>query len=253
VSSILTYDGELKSAHSPQSVTLTLDDEIDISRGEMLVAADAEPPFQTTAFAAKLVWMVEQPLREGDTYLLKHTTRTVRASVRRIRNRVDVLTGEDHPAAALQMNDIAEVELHTNLPLFFDTYEESRPLGSLILIDPVTNATVAAAMICAALDGASGQVDTHSAFIWTRGNPTLVDETVRALRSENRAAVNIDDPSIPDSALPAVARALQLADVVAVSARPDLAEYIVDSLKEIAAAGWIEGEADLREWRKKQS
>ncbi len=252
VSSILTYDGELKSARSPQSVTVTLDDEIDISRGEMLVAADEQLPFQTTALTAKLVWMVEQPLREGETYLLKHTTRAVRGTVRRIHHRVDVLSGQDRAAAALEMNDIAEVELHTNLPLFFDTYGDSRPLGSFILIDPVTNATVAAGMISAAVDARSGQPDITPAFIWTPGNSMLIDETVRALRSGNRAAVNIDDECIPDSSLPAVARALQLANVVALSARLNLGADIVGALKEIASTGWIEGEEDLRAWLKEQ-
>lgn len=252
VSSILTYDGELKAARSPQSVTITLDDEIDISRGEMLVAAEEQLPFQTTVFLAKAVWMVEQPLREGETYLLKHTTRTARATVRSIHHRVDVLTGEHRRAAALEMNDIAELELQTSLPLFFDTYEESRPLGSFILIEPVTNATVAAGMISAAVDGGSAQLDAAPAFIWAPGNLSLVEEVVRALHSSNRAAVIIDDPSIPESALPAVARALQLADVVGLSARAHLPAQVVDRLKEIASAGWIEGEKDVRAWLREQ-
>jgi bifunctional enzyme CysN/CysC/sulfate adenylyltransferase subunit 1 len=150
------------------------------------------------------------------------------------------------------MNDIADVELHTNLPLFFDAYEDSRPLGSFILIDPVTNATVAGGMISAAVDSRSGHFDSAPAFIWAPGNPMLIDEALRALHSVNRAAVNIDDPSIPDSALPAVARALQLADVVALSARVDLGTDIVDALREIASVAWIEGEEALHNWLKEQ-
>ncbi len=152
MSSIVTYDGELNAARAPQSITVTLEDEIDLSRGEMLIDAEADAPLQSNAFSATLVWMNEQPLVVGQTYLLKHTTRVVRATVRSIRHRVDVVTSEHHPAAALQMNDIAEVEFETNLPLFFDRYEDSRPLGSFILIDPLSNATVAAGMISASVE-----------------------------------------------------------------------------------------------------
>ena len=130
---------DANAARAPQSVTATLEDEIDLSRGEMLVDAGAEAPFRSNAFRATLVWMSEQPLVAGQSYLLKHTTRVVRAKIRSILHRVDVVTADPHPALTLQMNDIAELEFDTSLPLFFDNYEDSRPLGSFILIDPISN------------------------------------------------------------------------------------------------------------------
>jgi hypothetical protein len=147
VKTIVTYDGDLKSARSPQSVTLELEDEIDLSRGEMLVAEGSPEPQSSTRFRAMVVWMHEETLAVGKSYLAKHTTRTVRATVRAIRYSVNVNTTEHQPADELTMNEIAEVEFETSLPLFFDAYAESRSMGSLILIDAISNATVGAAMI----------------------------------------------------------------------------------------------------------
>jgi bifunctional enzyme CysN/CysC/sulfate adenylyltransferase subunit 1 len=254
VSSIVTYDGELAAARAPQSITVTLEDEIDLSRGEMLVDAEAQTPIQSKAFSATLVWMSEQPLVAGQTYLLKHTTRLVRAKVRSIRHRLDVVTSERHPAAALQMNDIAEVEFETNLPLFFDRYEDSRPLGSFILIDPLSNATAAAGMISAIAETnlESGTSKASSAFIWLPGNRNLVDHASQSLLEAHKTAVDVDDPLIPESALPAVARALQLARVTALSTRNDLHPSTVNTIKRIVGDGWIEHEEDLRDWLEEQ-
>jgi bifunctional enzyme CysN/CysC/sulfate adenylyltransferase subunit 1 len=254
VSSIVTYDGELNAARAPQSVTVTLEDEIDLSRGEMLIDAEAEAPLQSNAFSATLVWMSEQTLLAGQTYLLKHTTRVVRAKVRSIRHCVDVVTAQHHPSSALQMNDIAEVELETNLPLFFDRYEESRPLGSFILIDPLNNATAAAGMISASVEinHESATSRTSSAFIWLPGNRNLVDHASQTLLEAHKVAVDVDDPLIPESALPAVARALRLARVTALSTRNDLHPSTVNTIKRIVGAGWIEQEEDLRQWLEDQ-
>ena len=254
VSSIVTYDGVLNSAHAPQSTTVTLEDEIDLSRGEMLIDAEAEAPLQSNAFSATLVWMSEQPLLARQTYLLKHTTRLVRAEVRSIRRRVDVVTAEHHPASALQMNDIAEVEFETNLPLFFDRYEESRPLGSFILINPLSNETAAAGMISARVETncEPSTSDASSAFIWLPNNRNLVDHASHALLGAHKTAVDVDDPLIPESALPAVARALQLARVTALSTRNDLHPSTVNTIKRIVGDGWIEQEEDLRQWLEDQ-
>jgi bifunctional enzyme CysN/CysC/sulfate adenylyltransferase subunit 1 len=254
VSSIVTYEGEFAAARAPQSITVTLEDEIDLSRGEMLVDAEAQTPIQSKAFSATLVWMSEQPLLAGQTYLLKHTTRLVRAKVRSIRHRLDVVTSERHPAAALQMNDIAEVEFETNLPLFFDRYEDSRPLGSFILIDPLSNATAAAGMISAIAETnlESGTSKASSAFIWLPGNRNLVDHARQSLLEAHKTAIDVDDPLIPESALPAVARALQLARVTALSTRNDLHPSTVNTIKRIVGDGWIEHEEDLREWLEEQ-
>ncbi len=129
VRSLVTYDGELKQAYAPQSLTVELEDEIDLSRGEMLIAEDEAAPLISTRLRAMAVWMHEQPLAPGSTYLLKHTTRTVRATVRAIRYRVDVNTAAHLEASELGMNDIAELELDTSLPLFFDPYAENRSTG----------------------------------------------------------------------------------------------------------------------------
>jgi len=250
VSSIVTYDGELNSAHAPQSVTVTLEDEIDLSRGEMLIDAEAEPPLQSNGFSAALVWMSERPLAAGESYLLKHTTRVVRAKVRAIRHRVDVIAAAQQKASALQMNDIGEVEFETNLPLFFDSYKDSRPLGSFILIDPITNATAAAGMVAE-----TAKVDLHStfstpaaAFVWFSGNETVATRVRQIFRELHMPIVDVDDPLIPDFTLPAVVRVLQLAGVSAVSARLPLQPVILDAVREIAGRGFLEKEEDLQRW-----
>jgi bifunctional enzyme CysN/CysC/sulfate adenylyltransferase subunit 1 len=152
------------------------------------------------------------------------------------------------------MNDIAEVELETNLPLFFDRYEESRPLGSFILIDPLNNATAAAGMISASVEinHESATSRTSSAFIWLPGNRNLVDHASQTLLEAHKVAVDVDDPLIPESALPAVARALRLARVTALSTRNDLHPSTVNTIKRIVGAGWIEQEEDLRQWLEDQ-
>ncbi|HEY5382130.1 MAG TPA: sulfate adenylyltransferase subunit CysN [Acidobacteriaceae bacterium] len=253
VSSIVTYDGELRIARSPQSVTVTLEDEIDLSRGEMLVAADdsSQPePATATAFRAKVVWMHEQPLAPGHTYLAKQTTRTVRATVRSIRYRVDVVTAEHHEASALEMNDIAEVEFETNLPLFFDPYSENRAIGSLILIDPISNATVGAAMITGAAEGET-HTETSSArtaFIMLRGDVAAAERALQSLHAAGRPAVIIDDAAIHAESLPSVARALQLAGVTAISTRSDLQPGTVSAVRGIAAEAWLESEEAIERW-----
>jgi sulfate adenylyltransferase subunit 1 len=146
VRSIVTYDGKLDTAVRSQSVTLELEDEIDVSRGDMLVAPDA-PPLVSRAFSAMVVWLYEKPLELHRTYLAKHTTRQVKARITRIQNRVDVNTLTSGPASGLEMNGIALVHLETSSPLFIDSYRRSRATGSFILVDPLSNATVAAGMI----------------------------------------------------------------------------------------------------------
>ena len=146
VKSIAGFDGDLTEAFSPMSVTLTLEDEIDLSRGDMLVAPD-QTPETSRRFEAMLVWMHPQPMQLSQNFLLKHTTRTTRAQALRILHRVNISTLRNEPSRQLQMNDIASVELQTVTPLFFDGYESNRTTGSFILIDPISNATVAAGMI----------------------------------------------------------------------------------------------------------
>ncbi|MDE1162980.1 MAG: sulfate adenylyltransferase subunit CysN [Acidobacteriaceae bacterium] len=241
VKSIVTYDGELKAASFPRSVTLELEDEIDLSRGEMLVLEGQPAPATSTAFRAMLVWMHESPLSVGKTYLAKHTTRTVRATVRAIRYRVDVNSTEHVDARELQMNDIAEVEFETSLPLFFDAYRESRGMGSLILIDPVTNATVGAAMIVAATEERSEQPGSGFAFVALRGEPVAVQRLAEVLDAQHHQAVVIDDALIDDTSVVSVARALQLANVVAITSR-SLDETTLAKLRDLAGDALIESE-----------
>jgi sulfate adenylyltransferase subunit 1 len=146
VESIVTYDGSLAEAFFPMSVTLKLEDEIDLSRGDMLVALNS-PPCVSQRFAATMVWMHAQPLENGRTYLIKQTARQVPGKVTRIRHRVNINTLEPEAAARLDINDIAAVEIETNRALFFDSYSENRATGSFIVIDPLTNATLGAGMI----------------------------------------------------------------------------------------------------------
>jgi bifunctional enzyme CysN/CysC len=126
--------------------TVCLADQIDISRGDMLVDPSA-PPAVGREFAATLIWMAAEPLRPEAAYLLKHTTRQVCANVRSVRHVVDMRTLDPGPAAELKLNDIAEVEIETHQPICFDPYKENRATGSFILIDMISYRTVAAGMI----------------------------------------------------------------------------------------------------------
>ena len=150
VRSIATFDGDAPEAFPPMSVTLTLEDEIDLSRGDMLVSP-VHPPRVSRHFDAMVVWFNTEPAELGKTYLLKHTSRTVRGKAAKIHYRVDVNSLEQQSAPTLQMNDIAYVEFETVSPLFFDPYTQNRITGSFILIDPISNATLGAGMIRADL------------------------------------------------------------------------------------------------------
>jgi sulfate adenylyltransferase large subunit len=250
VKTVVTYDGELQVASFPRGVTLELEDEIDLSRGEMLVGETQAAPQMSTAFRAMVVWMHEQPLVAGRTYLAKHTTRTVRATVRRICYRVDIQSTEHRESDQLQMNDIAEVEFDTSLPLFFDAYAENREMGALILIDAVTNATVGAGMILAATaarDESASQVK-GAAFVWLRGLPGEAAALREKLRERGRAAVIVDDPLIAESSVAGAVRALQLADVTAISARSELSTATVAAVKEAAGEAYFEAMDEAFAW-----
>jgi sulfate adenylyltransferase large subunit len=146
VQAIVSYDGNLAEAFSPMSVTLQLEDEIDLSRGDMLVSAESLPRV-SRKFEAMVVWLHSTPLEVGRSYLVKHTARQTKMRALRIHHRVNVNTLEQEEATRLEMNDIASVEFEANVPLFFDAYSEDRTTGSFILIDSLSNATVGAGMI----------------------------------------------------------------------------------------------------------
>jgi sulfate adenylyltransferase large subunit len=165
IRSINTWDGDLAQAHAPQSVVLTLENEVDISRGEM-IASVADAPHRTRHFEATVVWMHAKPLRPGTTYLLKHTSQTVRARVVEIRSRIHVEHLEHHPAEQLGLNDIGQVVIETSRPLLADLYRDSRATGSLILIDAADNTTAGAGMIRSIADAAESDAAINRA---TRG------------------------------------------------------------------------------------
>ncbi|MCE9575099.1 MAG: sulfate adenylyltransferase subunit CysN [Deltaproteobacteria bacterium] len=145
VTAIDTFEGPIATAFAPMSVTLRLTDEIDVSRGDMLVAD--VPPTIGTRFDAHLVWMSERALDPARSYVLKHTTRSVRAEIERIAGVVDPETLRLAPAETLSLNDIGQVAIRSHQPLFFDAYRTNRATGAFILIDSLTNDTVAAGMI----------------------------------------------------------------------------------------------------------
>ncbi len=147
VKEIWTYDGAVQEAFCPQSVTLVLADDIDISRGSMIIGPDYLPGF-TTELHAEVCWMHSRPLQAGRKYFLKHTTHTVQVIVTELVNQLKVATLESVPnPASLAMNDIGEIRLRTAKPIVFDGYNVNRLTGSFILIEQGTNATVAAGML----------------------------------------------------------------------------------------------------------
>lgn len=151
VKSILTYEGELELAFPPQSVVITLEDEIDISRGEMLVHPD-NLPFQDRNFEAMLVWMDEEPMDVNKSFYIKQTTRTSRARVDSIRYKVNVNTMEQSAVDHLELNEIGRVVFTTGKELLFDSYKRNKQTGAFILIDPITNNTSAVGMIIDRVD-----------------------------------------------------------------------------------------------------
>ena len=146
VSRIVTFDGDREEAFAPMSVTICLEDEIDVSRGDMLVHAE-NPPHQGRRFEATAVWMNQKPLSANRPYLLKQTSQVVQARVREIRYRIDVNSLEHQPVGELQLNEIGVISLEAQRDLFFDPYADNRSTGSFILIDGITNETVGAGMI----------------------------------------------------------------------------------------------------------
>jgi sulfate adenylyltransferase subunit 1 (EFTu-like GTPase family) len=149
IAAIDTYDGELEEAMAPMSLTLRLEDELDISRGE-LICHPEEAPVVARELEADVCWMTDELLRPGSRYVLKQTSRSTMAVVDAIEDLVDVHTLERVAAPQeLGLNDIGRVHLRTSAPLVFDAYTSNRRTGSFILIDEASNGTVGAGMIAA--------------------------------------------------------------------------------------------------------
>jgi len=177
VIAIDTFDGEKEQAFAPMSVTLRLADEIDISRGDMLVHAD-NLPHVAQRFETMLVWLSERPLDRQKSYLLKHTTQMVRANVEHVAYTTDLETLKQTPATRLELNDIGRVTLTCHRPIFFDDYKKNRGTGAFILIDSLTNNTVAAGMIL--------EVDP-SAPEYEEGGPSSLDRPRSQISPDERS------------------------------------------------------------------
>jgi hypothetical protein len=146
VKSIASFDGDLQEAFAPMPATICLEDEIDISRGDMLVTP-SRMPHASRRMEAMVVWMHADPMELDKPYVVKHTTQQVRATVTSVLHKVDINTLAKNSATQLHLNEIGAVSIETHKPLFFDSYRKNRVTGSFIFIDPLTNATVGAGMI----------------------------------------------------------------------------------------------------------
>ncbi len=146
ITRIVTWNGDLESAYAQQSVTLCLADEIDISRGDLIVPAD-QAPHVARRFRANCVWMNATALEPGRSYFIKHTSHQVRGVIRSVNFRMDVNSLERVGASRLQLNEIGEISIQTHHPLYFDHYADNRITGAFIIIDPLSNETLGAGMI----------------------------------------------------------------------------------------------------------
>ncbi|MCD4669547.1 MAG: sulfate adenylyltransferase subunit CysN [Actinomycetia bacterium] len=146
VKSITTYDGKLDYAFSPQSVVIALEDEIDISKGDMLIRQRNIPEIDGE-FEAEICWMVEEPMVVGKKYLIKHTTNTMMGIIGELRYKIDINTLHRKEAKELGLNEIGRVIIKTQKPIMFDTYVRNHANGSFIIIDELTNDTVGAGII----------------------------------------------------------------------------------------------------------
>jgi sulfate adenylyltransferase subunit 1 len=182
VARIVTWDGDLAEAHAPLSVILVLNHELDISRGDLIVAAD-DPATVVKRLKAALVWMDQRPLDRHRRYLLKHTSHTVPAYVSAVEHRTNIGTLSHEPAETLEMNGIGVVSIQLLRPIALDLYGENRSTGAFILIDPESNSTVAAGMVTAVSNGAVSAEE-----IATRLSERVTDEE-RALRWGHRGGV----------------------------------------------------------------
>ena len=165
IKSIVTYDEEIETAFAPMAITLTLENEIDISRGDVLVHSDNKPGSAST-FEADLVWMADAEMRPGIDYDLKIGSKTTGARIKALQNLVDVNTLNRSPAPSLKLNEIGRVEIQVEQTLSFDDYQQNRATGSFILIDRLTNVTVGAGMIAyKASKPASNKSHGHGSYV----------------------------------------------------------------------------------------
>ena len=261
VRSIASVDGDLPEAFPPMSVTVTLEDEIDLSRGEMLVSP-AHLPRVSRYFDAMVVWFNAEPAQLGKTYLLKQTSRTVRGKATKIQYRVDVNSLEQKSATTLEMNDIARVECETVSPLFFDPYTQNRITGSFIVIDPISNATLGAGMIRADLSAQSAVADVttaaqvtpaerykrhghHPALVLVHGGLDFAKRLERALFDQHFETLLLTSDDISASELESQYPAFESAGLVVVYSSEMLTAEAKGDLNIVAGNGFV----DLGSWQ----
>ena len=214
ISSIDTYEGRLSEAVAGDSVVITTEDELDNSRGDMIVRP-LNLPSVGSEIDATICWLSEEPMRSGTEYWLRQTTREVKAYFNRVVYRIDVDTLHREEVERFELNDVGRVQLTTSRPIFFDRYELNRETGSFILVDPHTNSTVAAGMIRGAVQreedippepGSDGEARPVSPdVVWESWNVSLAE---REAMNEHRAAV-IWFTGLPGSGKSSIARGLE--------------------------------------------
>jgi bifunctional enzyme CysN/CysC len=189
VASIVTFDGELEEAFTPQSVTLLLEDEIDASRGDMVVRVGNQPRV-AQRMDAMVVWMGEDPMVPGTRYLFKQTTKVVPGVLQSLRYRVDVNTLHREPAPTLELNEIGRCEIQLDDNIMFDAYKRNRSTGSMIIIDRITNVTVGAVMILDEMQSSDAQDhwDDEPASTSMHQEPSQVTDEEREARFGQRGA-----------------------------------------------------------------
>jgi bifunctional enzyme CysN/CysC len=183
VKSIVTFDGDREEAFAPQAVTLTLEDEIDVSRGDMIVRPGNTPRVEQK-FEAMVVWMAEEPMVPGKSYWVKQTTKQTPGQINTLRYQIDVNTLHRKDAPTLALNEIGRCSLTVSQPICFDAYRRNRSTGAFILIDRLTNGTVGAGMILdrAAGDGRRDHWDDEPAAERLHGERTSVTDAERQAR-----------------------------------------------------------------------
>jgi sulfate adenylyltransferase large subunit len=190
VASITTFDGDLEEATAPLSIALTFEDELDISRGDLLVH-EAQRPESSTAIEASLIWFDAQKLETHRPYLLKHGANTLPARVTGVRHRTNIQTLAEEAVHSLGMNDIGVVELELTRPILFDPYVQNRGMGNFILIDPATNATLAAGLIRRA-EERSPTANHQAAWVFfAQWSSVSVEEVERELVAGNALFVRM--------------------------------------------------------------
>ena len=185
VKSIATWEGEVAEAFAGMAVTLTLEKEVDISRGDLLVHPHNLPDVDT-GVEAMLVWMAEQPMIPGKQYYVKIGTKTVNASVREVRHRINVNTLAHEPARQLALNEIAEVTVDLEQAAAFDPYKKNRATGAFVIIDRLTHGTVAAGMIVARAEGGTRALTLRSAL-------DVLEASIRVGKDSDELLAHLDD------------------------------------------------------------